>query len=365
MEATLADPVTGLTPAPAGGQPPFSFAAAPTAPGFDVADLLPPAAQERLRALRLRAKESHAIVPPYEDIRQASMARTNAENALKRLLAPAGEGGFRLKPDDRRVIEATKALDKATDEFLRLQERQADRGAAFQAVSQAVANVEAWLRDGRPSGTVLEAVDVDPPKLLKNEDVLSGIERLRRRGRELKATLHVIRSASYPSSHARAKMRAKIEALAMQGAPDVSVLLEHDGELVWPMSRVQSDVFAEQRSLAFAQVPDALALTCWLHKDALITALDREIASEADDAASLSHEERQRREAEVMGDLLSVERDESALVWRAMDEKLPVEHRADISPLALLGVALVTPPRADAPRTSADHAYDIVLGGRR
>jgi hypothetical protein len=125
----------------------------------------------------------------------------------------------------------------------------------------------------------------------------------------------------------------------------VSNLVEHDAPVDFQTQRLQSEVFAEQRALAFAQVPDTLALIAWLHKDALIAALDREIASEADDASSLSHEERQRREAEVMGDLAAVEFDEAALVWRAMDQKLPVDHRADISPLALLGVALVTAPR--------------------
>jgi hypothetical protein len=40
----------------------------------------------------------------------------------------------------------------------------------------------------------------------------------------------------------------------------------------------------------------------------------------------------------VMGDLLAVERDEAALVWQAQAQNLPVEHRADISPLALLGL---------------------------
>ena len=114
-----------LTPAPVGGQQPFRFAAAPTAPGFEVADLLPPAAGERLRALRLRAKESHAIVPPYEDIRQASMARIEAENALKRLTNHPHDHGFRLKLDDRRVIAAQRTLDKATDELQRLQARRA------------------------------------------------------------------------------------------------------------------------------------------------------------------------------------------------------------------------------------------------
>ena len=67
----------------------------------------------------------------------------------------------------------------------------------------------------------------------------------------------------------------------------------------------------------------------WLHRDALIAALDREIATEADDAASLAHEDRQKREAEVMGDLLDIERQEAAFVWKAMAHGLPVFHRND------------------------------------
>src|SRR4030095_13134127 len=108
-----------------------------------------------------------------------------------------------------------------------------------------------------------------------------------------------------------------------------------------------------------------LALICWLHKDALIAALDREIDAESDDKAALSHEARQKAEAEVMGDLLAVERDESALVWQAQAQGLPCEHRADCSPLAILQLRLITAPRADAPGTSAGHAWDITFGGRR
>ena len=94
-------------------------------------------------------------------------------------------------------------------------------------------------------------------------------------------------------------------------------------------------------------------MVAWLHKDALIAALDREIASEADDKAALTHEAREKAEAEVMGDLLAVERDEAALVWQAQAQNLPVEHRGDCSPLAILQVRLVTAPRADAfPETS-------------
>jgi hypothetical protein len=65
----------------------------------------------------------------------------------------------------------------------------------------------------------------------------------------------------------------------------------------------------------------------------------------ADDKAALSHEARQKAEAEVMGDLLAVERDESALVWLAQQSLLPCEHRSDCAPAAILGVQLLVTAR--------------------
>ena len=73
-------------------------------------------------------------------------------------------------------------------------------------------------------------------------------------------------------------------------------------------------------------------------RDALIKQLDAEIDAEADDKAALSHEARQKAEAEVLADLLAVERTKAALVWQAQAQGLPVEHRSDINPVALLGL---------------------------
>jgi hypothetical protein len=111
-------------------------------------------------------------------------------------------------------------------------------------------------------------------------------------------------------------------------------------------------------------VHGVLPILAWLQKDALIAALDREIASEADDQNSLTHEARQKAEAEVMGDLLAVEYDEAALVWQAQAEKLPCEHRADCAPQAILQVRLVTAAAVNvSPGTSPEHA--ITFAGVR
>ena len=129
------EPITALTPAPTITviAPTPIAAGVHLQPSFDPLELLPPAAQERLRQLRQRSADLHAITVPHADLQAASMARIEAENALRRLTNHPHDHGFNLKAGDQRVVAATKALDKATDEFLRLQERQASRAAQWQA----------------------------------------------------------------------------------------------------------------------------------------------------------------------------------------------------------------------------------------
>jgi hypothetical protein len=64
-------------------------------------------------------------------------------------------------------------------------------------------------------------------------------------------------------------------------------------------------------------------------------------------------EAREKALAEVQGDLLAVEHAESFFVYLAQSQNLPCEHRADINPVALLGLRLVTAPRVnETPGTS-------------
>jgi len=360
-------PASGLPQAPVGGQPPFSFGPAPIAPGFDTLSILPPAAAERLRLLRLRAADAHAVTVPFEDVRTASMARIDAENALRRLQAHASEGGFGLKPDARQVIEAQRLLDRLTAEFTRLTDRQATRAAAFQASSAALAKCEDWLKHGVPGNCTLDTVETEPVRLLKNETVLDAIERLRRRVRELRADLHRIASSPMPSSYCKAKMRAQIEALAQRGEPSASLLIEHDGEIDFATMRQQSTVYnATPEAVAYAQVVDVVGLVAFLFKEQVAKKLSELIDTEADDAAAMSTEQRQKAEAEVMSDLLDTERQIASLVWRGQSEGLPCDH-GDCSPQAVLGVALIVSPRAIDGPTTSPFAFDLIQpgGGRR
>jgi hypothetical protein len=159
-------------------------------------------------------------------------------------------------------------------------------------------------------------------------------------------------------------IRQEVEALAQAGTPVVSDVIERYRKLVWPMQRLQGAIVnAQVPSFAVTEVPDVLGLFAFVHKDALLASLDALVSEEADDAAALTHEARQQQEAEVMDDLLAVERDESALVWRALSENLPVQHRADCSALAILQCRFITAPAVNRRGTSPEHV--ITFGGAR
>lgn len=257
----------GLEPGPMSPRP-FS-APMSLVPSFDVIEVLPPGGAERLRKLRDHVRDLHSLTVPFEDIREASTARIQAEQRLKRLLDHQQDGGFHLKPDDPRCIEQKKLLDKLTDEFKRLNQRNEVRSAEWRTASLTLVNVEDWLKNGRPHGTSLQDHEVEPVKLLKGEDILSALDRVRRRGRELKADLARISAAPFPSSHVRSKIRAEVEALAALGVPVVSDVIEHDHSVVWPSRRLQASVYnGETPGFAATEVPDVLALLAFVLKQA-------------------------------------------------------------------------------------------------
>jgi hypothetical protein len=362
----MPDPApAGLTPAPANPQP-VRFDGINVQPPADLLAILPEgAARDRLRALRQRTADARSLIPEFETVREANTARYDAERALARLLNHRSLGGYELPDDgsDNRVIAARETLDTATAHAKRLAELREVRTANWQVASAALQTAETYLRGGRPGNTVFEAVEVVVPSVAKGENgLLDQIENRRRVVREHKATLHRIQSAPYPSTHVKARIREQVEVLATRGTPQVARAVELDEPVDWPMASLRANIYnaRELPLAAFIETHDMLPLMAWLHKDALIAALEREIDSESDDKNALGHAEREKREAEVMGDLLAVERAECALVFSAQAQNLPIEHRSDVSPLALLGLALVTAPRGDAPATTPGIAWDLI-----
>jgi hypothetical protein len=330
---------------------------------FDPIDILPAAAAEKLRLLRQRAADLHTIVPTFENVSDLNLEKIKTERELNRLLARESEGGFNLPPSDQRCLSVQRRLNKLSAELARTTELKRVRSESWSTVSLTLSNVEQWLRGGRPRGTTLEAVDTEPPKLNKDEDIVAAINRFRNRAHELKNALAKISAAPVPGSLVKARIRDQVELLSAKGAPNVRDLIARDdGRLVFPKEMFRAQVFNTPKApaaTAYGEIVDPTALIAWLLKDQMIAALDALVDEQKDDAASLSPEMRQQRAAEVSGELLAAERSLATLVWAAQSQGLSVEHY-DCAPEAILSCRLATVPRAlPSPASSGEHSYEL------
>ena len=131
------------------------------------------------------------------------IARANAVNSsLKRLQAHASAGGFGLVEGHPRVVAAEATLERLTGESERLSALYDSRSAVWTAASHTLSAVEAYLKNGIPSGVVLEDHESDVPKPVKGENgLLDQIVNCRRRSRELRADLSRLSSSPYPSAY--------------------------------------------------------------------------------------------------------------------------------------------------------------------
>jgi hypothetical protein len=71
----------------------------------------------------------------------------------------------------------------------------------------------------------------------------------------------------------------------------------------------------------------------------------------------LTHEAREKADAEVMSDLLAFRFDESFLCFSAQPQGLPVEHRADAGQRDLFSVRCMVTPRGETPGTTPGYSW--------
>jgi hypothetical protein len=318
----------------------------------DPLDVLPIGEPRRkLIALRQRSADARAVyLPISDDIRAIRLDRQRAETRLKQLKLRRGQGGPDLDDSDPQVIEVNKTIARCESELSRLQTLESHRGAVMHNTGQLVQHTEDWLRSGRPNGTTLtEAPAIAVADILrKGERAHDALERQRMRLRELAADRHRVESAPYPSADTKKKMRSDIENLAMRGVPHVGALVETFGAIGWPREAVALPLVALGDKgtpivgNAVGDVSDVLAMFAWLHRPALLKALDALVDSESDDEAALSVQAREIKLAQIATDTLATERQEAALVFVMQEAGDNVEHRMDTNPCAVLGVALVT-----------------------
>jgi hypothetical protein len=145
-----------------------------------------------------------------------------------------------------------------------------------------------------------------------------------------------------------------------------AILVSRDGEIAFPTRTFRADVHnVLGGAIAFTEMPDIAALIAFLLKPTLLAAVNSAIDASANDRASLSVADRQKRTSTTQSELLRVERDEAALIWRAQREGMAIEHRADCSALAVLQCEIITAPARASDGTSVEHGWDVIQPGDR
>jgi hypothetical protein len=174
-----------------------------------------------------------------------------------------------------------------------------------------------------------------------------------------------VRSSAWPSSLKKEEAEAWVKQRAEAATPNFDNMIEHNTPLAFPMVMSSSLVRGiDTPALAFSETVDALGVMCWLFKEQMLAKINAGLDEVADDKAALSQQQREEMEAQISSDMLAIERAECALIWHAEANGEVIDFRSDTSPMAVLGVRLVTAPRANpSPGTSPQHV--AIFGGAR
>ncbi|MFD1983534.1 hypothetical protein ACFSOZ_12725 [Mesorhizobium newzealandense] len=305
----------------------------------DVADLLPATAWARLVALREEREDLHAALIAVTDAYQAAYkAKGEAKGRLDILTIKSVAdryGQTILHKDDHPSVVAAKAdLAKATKDVERATEKRDARSFRWKQVASLVTAVEQYLSSA-PGPLAAFTGAVKKP---------ASIEAARKTIATLVADRQEVKAAPIPSAKVRATIRAEIDSLAEKGRPSLFGAVEYGEAIGWPKLdlpvstlglMVNNETNTHIIGRANAEGPNTLALFAWLHRDALLAALDKEIAEVADDGAALDDETRGKKLAQITDALLDAERGECALIDADGDT---ATYRSDTDPRAMLAI---------------------------
>lgn len=248
-----------------------------------------------------------------------------------------------IAPDDPPGIAELKTkINHCFQEMQRLAPADKVRATTSNLRGNLVRNVEGWLASEIPPGCVLRALPETTPALRKGANILDEIEARQRRHREFTADLHAVRTAPILATAAKQRARAKIEALAARGEPNIGGLL-FGGELEMPMLPMRTTpVINDARVLVAWEAFDAEAFGIWAFKDIVLKKLDALIDAEPNEGA-LTDEARAAREREILRDTSAVEVEECRLIEQAHALGMTsIEFREDASALAILNLTMET-----------------------
>jgi hypothetical protein len=288
----------------------------------------------------------------FEDGERAIVLRHHAETrqALKREEAAALADRARIADAPNPMVDAVdengKVVRKRNEDFRALQAADAKIKAVRQRIAQADAKAVALPRlTARRIETVLakdygraKLVSVPRPKLAlaKNGRAEDALPELQDATLALHEERREIEKAPLTAECVKKAMRAEIGQLAGDGLPKtLAMFTGHRPKIGW----AQHQLPVVPGSGLIPNVPDGVALICFLLKDTLIEALDKLIDVNAEAFSnSMTPEQKAARLADLDKRIDEAERIEATCVEQVIAEGGDAFHRHDASVLAVLSL---------------------------
>jgi hypothetical protein len=241
----------------------------------------------------------------------------------------------------RRMAELRKSLEYSQDqrlpnagainaEIIRLDKVRKAADTRHAELAGLAANLNDWLQS-LPPHAVLESVRTPSLKLEKNISLSDLVASTRDEIHEHQSAVRTVQAAPPPVADLKQAARDYVQALAQRGRPRVTA-----GAEGLQVSFDDPSSFAVSRK-------SSLPFLAWLHTDAMVAALEREIDALPQHPDALTPAQKTRRLSELRDRLDVLERREEGLVELAQERGIDLLRRPQADPAAVLGLRLVKP----------------------
>lgn len=326
---------------------------------YNPADRLPPAARSKLDRLREAAEDARSIIIPIaEKLREAADRRAELRTTWARLTNATYATGTVLNPqygpltavtpkyngldEDDRLVHVRAEYAAACAAFDRLTEAERVRTERWSALAGTVGTIDAYLAN-ISDGQELTVYSGPEPTIRKNESPDTALTRVRKAIAKAQNDLVLIERAPLPASMVKAALRKQVDALADACQPNVLYMIDAGDPLEFPSQQIivqTSGVVPKTGEIVHGvgagEVQNALGMIAWLFKDEVLARLDAEIDKRSDEGAALDYAQRAEALVEAKAKLLTLEREEEALVEASPAQ---VFRRPDADPRAVLGIS--------------------------
>ncbi|PPD09711.1 MAG: hypothetical protein CTY36_02935 [Methylocystis sp.] len=295
-------------------------------PRGDRSRLLGGLARRKYFAIKGQSAEANALARDLTSQANELREKIQGKNALRNNFLNGAHDGLSHSEKEPYAAELAAEIQELVEARGRLDNRSAahaERRNALAALDRRLTEFLAGL-----AAAPAAAAPLDLKISLDKFD--TELAKTRTQIRDLLERVAQVERAPHPSGVVKARARAKIEARAAR--PNVRVAIEHGEDFRFP-------TIVEKTGAAI----DVEGLLCWLHRDALIAAVEREIDESADDSKALDATKRKRMRADLVAELFAAESLEEAIIAAAEAVGRTFDRRADADVRAILGLAAARP----------------------